>query len=1835
MVPRTGSMADKVKMIKTIHLTHLSRALNSLETNIDPENAPNESIITKYLNMVEEKYSKVVSDSEKVQEVLTEAEDIEKEIEDMEQLENKVIEAKHRANEMLKKLKKDTLNLDESSISENADVLNATLGLIEKLKKDSDSAREKFSSETLNATLKLIEKIKEESNITRERSLLPSLSIPRFDGNIEKYEEFIDAYEAVIQKYDHVENVEKFNLLRTHLDPPASELLEGFRTTNSEYPEALKLFKDTYGNKSLLKKIRISKLLNVEKYNGKGSLRPIYNKLRTNIRALESLGVKTEDHSLFLIPIVCSKISRDLNKKWYKKNDESINNLLQFIQDEVESTESAIYLEEAFAATSLSTEKRRYEQRQPNSQLNPATASALHTNTQKYCTYCQVNSHDTQNCKSLGKLSSSDVLQFLNNQRLCYCCMKFGHPARDCYHKSNLICKICHANHHTFLHNENSKFEDANVDSTSSQSNNAVTMSTNTSRNPSQKVIFQTAKAILLDEKHQGVKVNVLFDPGSDRSYIKRSNCEKLRLKFHEETLSIAGYSGKTESTKVYKIRHAIIRPTFGSNESRCVKLIETEIISPSINREAVPPNLLHCRYLQGIQLAENYTITDNEEIDVMIGLDYYWSFVTGRVKRQPGKPIVLESLLGWILQSNPDEEMKNSGRATTLTCITTSEGQELNKQLKRFWELEEVNQVEEMQWSKEDREVHTTFLKSITHESDNRYQVRLPVKPDIVNLASNKTGAITRCKVIQRRLNQSPNLGVKYREAMKDYLDNGFAEKVIECKEPKYCFYSPHHAVLKESSSTTKCRPVFDASAHEENSEALNHYLFKGPPLQPQLNSILIRFRLNPIAFTADVKKMFLMLKIHPEDRDFLRFIWEDPVKGNLTVYRHTVLPFGLRCSPYLAIATVQYHASQYLGNYPHVTKEIIENTYMDDLLSGAASPDEAVERYETSIKIMKDAGMTLHKWNSNHPQLLKRFNSDELSTSNENKKLLVEDQKGENISNSVLGIQWNSSKDCFEFEGEGILKKSLELRPSKRNVLKIAGKLFDPLGFLSPYIIQIKIYIQMLWERGLEWDELLPSDLKGQWEQWIHELQLLPQIQIPRYIGPRNLIAKPLELHTFGDASEAAYASVTYLKSVDENGNVYITLLYSKTKVSPIKLVSLPRLELLASVLAAKSTSYVLSSLQVSDLEVHMWTDSTIVLHWIKGSSRQYKTFVGNRVQLLQELTQPSSWKWCPGNENPADIPSRGFPISELVNSSIWWNGPSWLKGPQAEYPKQCSEPIDTNAMMKELKPNYSNKCLVISSTSIRFLFRFMSVPIIKPQDYSKLHHILTTTGYVKRFLHNITHKKEQRITGPLTVDEINAAKYLWLRYIQVENFPVEFKLLKDGKEIKQTSPLLKLSPFYDKKDDLIKMGGRLEFSNLTENEKHPIILPNKSYIVKILVEDIHRTQLHAGINHTLISLRDQYWVIRSRQLVRSIVKSCFICRKYNPVRLKVQQAPIPGDRIIQTEPFEVIGVDFTGPLLVYQGIPKIKKDPELNLKMLSYDGVPCKKMYICLYTCAVTRAVHLELTWDLTTESFINSFRRFTSTRGMVRVIYSDNAGTFTKAEKELKHYIELMKGKMFQEFLLKNSIEWKFILECSPWWGGFYERLMKNIKQPLKKILGKSRLNVDQISTILKEIEAQINSRPICSVSDEASEQKYLTPASFLIGRNLMNMPLKPRPQGKPKSDQRVLNKLLRQQNSYLDLIWRTWKEEYLRGLGTINDKVNHTDSVKEGEVVLVGSFNLPKTVWEVGVIQKLTQGRDGRYRTASIKTSRGLISRSVQHLSRLEADCLDDYNQYSC
>ena len=262
----------------------------------------------------------------------------------------------------------------------------------------------------------------------------------------------------------------------------------------------------------------------------------------------------------------------------------------------------------------------------------------------------------------------------------------------------------------------------------------------------------------------------------------------------------------------------------------------------------------------------------------------------------------------------------------------------------------------------------------------------------------------------------------------------------------------------------------------------------------------------------------------------------------------------------------------------------------------------------------------------------------------------------------------------------------------------------------------------------------------------------------------------------------------------------------------------------------------------------------------------------------------------------------------------------------------------------------------------------------------------------------------------------------------------------------------------------------------------------------------------------------------------------------------------SPLPRDRITRSNPFEVCGVDFTGPLYIS-------------------NGNSVEKSYIVLYTCATVRAIHLELVQNQTTEAFLRSFRRMISRRGMITTFYSDNSQTFKAASKEMERYYNIMNGKSFKNFLTDHKIKWKFIVDYAPWWGGFYERMMKTIKIPLKKILGKNVFSPDEIYTILTEVEAMVNSRPLTQVSDEPSEMNYLTPASFLIGRQLINVPVKPVNSKKKTPEKKELNKLMVMQNRTLNLLWKTWREEYMRNLGTVPTRVNEDQCIAAGELVI--------------------------------------------------------------
>lgn len=597
--------------------------------------------------------------------------------------------------------------------------------------------------------------------------------------------------------------------------------------------------------------------------------------------------------------------------------------------------------------------------------------------------------------------------------------------------------------------------------------------------------------------------------------------------------------------------------------------------------------------------------------------------------------------------------------------------------------------------------------------------------------------------------------------------------------------------------------------------------------------------------------------------------------------------------------------------------------------------------------------------------------------------------------------------------------------------------------------------------------------------------------------------------------------------------------SFVWAKGRVSPIKKITIPRLELLGAVIAVRMAKYLKGALDFKNVDIKFWCDSTIVLYWIKGYASKWKPFVANRVIEIQSLSDPENWNHCIGKENPSDFLTRGEKLSTLLNNNLWWKGPPWLSLPKNVWAAKIEINSEESCLEeRKSKPKIRQLCCTIVGNEY----------ILKLENFSKISRVYRITAWILRFANNIN-KEKPKISGPLTTAEIEKTEKYWIQKTQENSFKDEIYQLKHRKEIYKESPLFSLRPEFDE-DKLLVLKGRLQFSDLNAREKHPWILPYKNKFVELLIIDAHERLCHFGVSSTLAHLREKYFIIKGRRCVKSVLKTCLVCRRYNTSAGKEMIAPLPRDRIIETPPFETSGIDFAGPLFIKS-------------------SAGSEKSYILIFTCATTRAIHLELVSNLSTVNFILALRRFVSRRGFCRTIYSDNAKTFVKADAILKEIWSKISNQEVSQYFASNNIIWKFIVPRAPWWGGFWERMVRSVKTPLRKILGRTCLSYEEMETVLIEIEAIVNSRPLTYLDDDINEALPLTPAHFLVRKRLTSLP-----DGVPvitgaESNKRTLTKKLKYREQLIKHFWKRWRKEYLMQLRSANfiSPSNGSSSIK--------------------------------------------------------------------
>ncbi|XP_060756589.1 uncharacterized protein LOC132867628 [Neoarius graeffei] len=976
------------------------------------------------------------------------------------------------------------------------------------------------------------------------------------------------------------------------------------------------------------------------------------------------------------------------------------------------------------------------------------------------------------------------------------------------------------------------------------------------------------------------------------------------------------------------------------------------------------------------------------------------------------------------------------------------------------------------------------------------------------------------------------------------------------------------------------------DTTLYTRYSDVIKDYLQQGI-------YVLIKFRLHQIAFTADITKAFLQIALAEKDKDAVRFLWLQgpPTKdseNDLRILRMSRVVFGVSPSPFLLAATIRKHIKQYETEQPKTVEALRECLYVDDFIASASNVDEALSVTTKAKEILSHAGMNLCKWITNSPELRAKWTEGGMEHTTETATC------GNVLK--VLGLVWRSEKDDFVFDLKGLLDIMKGKENTKRNVLQTSARVFDPIGFLTPFTIRAKCLFQELWERGVGWDDQLPSDLAEKWDRWCAELPQLHQLDIPRwYQIDINPDSQTVKLHVFCDASERAYSAVAYLQGENKEKEIVTSFVASKSKVAPLKKMTLPRLELMGALIGARLGNNLLKPLNMKINQLNMWTDSMIVLHWIRSTAQRWKPFVANRVAEIQGLTNPELWSHCNGKNNPADLPTRGQSVENLLQSQLWWSGPISLSS--AEEVESIDEDCIADEVSRELRSKFQT---VVQLSTVE-----QAEPLLDLGKYSRLKTVLRITAWVRRFITNA--RSSPRTQGELTTEELTAAEVYWVKVTQNQSFSQEICQLKSGRDIKKDSKIRDLKPFFDE-NGLVSVGGRLQHTDFSFREQHPWVLPANHKFSELLAQDCHERVMHSGIRDTLVQMRERYWVLRGRQLVKQVVAHCHICRRLKLKPVQQVTAPLPRDRVTESPPFEVTGVDFAGPLYV------------------KCSGQP-KKAYIALFTCAVTRAVHLELVSDQTTENFLLALRRFIARRGLCKVIYSDNAKTFKRADQDLKELWRSFRKSELTDFFTDKGITWKFIVERAAWWGGFWERLVRSVKTCLKRVLGKASLTFEELTTMLAEVEAVLNSRPLSYVHNDASEPQPLSPSHFLVGKRLTSLP----PQTMISSSKATnvsredMGKRWRYRQRLLTSLWNSWRKDYLMDLKSAHQcDTPIPTTLKVGDVILIGEDNMPRQTWKMGRIVELFSGRDGLVRSCTVRTSTGsLLRRPIQLIYPLE------------
>ena len=1635
---------------------------------------------------------------------------------------------------------------------------------------------------------------------------LPKPTLRVFHGDIDEYLPFIRAFEARVASKLR-DPADKLYFLYEHLGKGPRDLIEGCMAMGhgKGYEDARKILEDEYGDSFKLSNVYISKLESWPsiKANDNVGLKDyaLYlSKCQTVMKSVSYLKVLNHSpHMLCIVqklPVYLQHKWRDLASKMRveKRKIAEFDDLVKFVKSAAEASNDPIYgkvqsvQSEGNNRNKDTKSKKKHETQSHVTNVSPSIS----------CPLCS-QQHDLEDCSGFQAKNVEERRIFLRDKRLCFACFQYGHTSKGCSAKRR--CTKCRKPHPTSLHidgycaNGNNASQ-SSVSGVESQSNrNRSGRTTESSVCTATEISDAILHAILpvkISQGHRGKSVvtYAFYDNGSSGCFITNELQCQLQAVGIPTILQLRTMHGCSHSDSNV-VKNLIVSDLNGENSVELPKSYTRDEIPVNRNHIPRPEDIVKIKHLRQItDMIPRYM--PELGIGILIGSDCPLALEPLEViPAKDGYPYAVRIRHGWTLHGPVKSAVNEIGVQAHRTVVRELETFKelmtpscvLEMFEKVFVDDKSEQYPEQRGMSYEDRQFMKIAENGISFD-DGHYTLPLPFR-DKVNMPNNRSYALKRLMHQKSKMLKDPQYHNDYSAFMSKLIEKGHAEPTNQSYVPDgSIWYLPHHGVYHPN-KPSKIRVVFDCSS-SYGGVSLNSCLLQGPDLTNSLVGVLTRFREESVAFIGDIESMFYQVKVPPEQRSFLRFLWWPDGSFQTTPrdYQMTVHLFGAVSSP--SIANFALRKTALFAPNPQITSTILTNFYVDDCLKSLESIPAAISHIDELRTTCMAGGFRLTKFVSNEVKVMQSIPGEEHS-----KEIQKCDLAGvESLIERALGVQWDIKSDQFGFSIK------LKDRPfTRRGILSMMSSIFDPLGFLGPVILPAKKLLQDLCKEQYDWDETIPEEHMQTWREWLGTLHKLKDLKIERQVcGRSSGLANSnavKELHVFADASSIGYGAVVYQRTFDSKDpvNVVISFMIGKSRLAPIKMVTIPKLELNAAVTGIKLATMMKYELDGVD-SITYYTDSTTVLHYIQNDKKRWPVFVANRVQLIRNFSDPAEWHYVSSDLNPADDASRGISVEELLNESVWLKGPDFLH----DQNKQDFASNESELEVHEVAVQVSQA----KTDAVHYLIHYFS-------SWQRLKMAVAVFSKVKCILRDrVRAKQDPSITRDhasytIKVSDIEQAETQILQWLHLAYFQKEINDLSNdlNNSVAKSSPLRSLDPFIE--NGILRVGGRLRHANLDNAIKHPVILPRKSHITSLVIDHMHKRLGHAGRNHVLSELRQTYWIISANSAVRNAIYQCVTCRKLRGPSGEQKMADLPTCRVDDTAPpFTSTGVDYFGPFIIHERRKNVKQ-------------------YGVLFTCLASRAIHIEIAESLDTDSFLNALRRFVARRGNIRQLYSDNGTNFVGAEKELKASLKEMNQGHIESQLRNIGIDWKFNPPLASNMGGAWERLIRTVRKVLSGLLQEhsNRLDRESFSTLICEVEAIVNSRPLTCSSGDGCDLEPLTPNHILTGRTQVTTP----PPGIFDRDDLYVRRRWRRVQYLSNLFWSRWKNEFLL-LQQRRQKWNQPRrNMHVGDIVIMRDDNTPRNEWPLGIVKAVEPDSTGYIRVVTVKTQHSEYKRPINKL----------------